>query len=156
MDHGSSLECLLTMCSYMQMYQQWYAAAQAAGTAGTPTAPGQSASPPPPPPSEAAPPPPPPSGSAPPPPPGPPGAGGYSSVSASPGQVSSYRSNGSRSPRFLLRQASRLITCVIARGFRPIACFSKSRGWSGPMMAVRYNTWVDVREEMPGALVFPR
>ncbi|KAK3946190.1 hypothetical protein QBC46DRAFT_248318 [Diplogelasinospora grovesii] len=71
--------------AYMQMYQQWYAAAQAGQQGGAMAAPGQSASPPPPP-AEAAPPPPPPASAAPPPPPGgPPGAGGYNAVPPPPG-----------------------------------------------------------------------
>ncbi|KAK1972134.1 hypothetical protein LY78DRAFT_566550 [Colletotrichum sublineola] len=67
--------------AYVQMYQQYYAAAQAQQQ-GSPAPPGASASPPPPPPSEAAPPPPPPSSAPPPPPSGsPPGTGAYGSVS---------------------------------------------------------------------------
>ena len=77
---------LLTLSSYVAMYQQYYGAqAQAAPGQASPAPPGQSAAapPPPPPPSEAAAPPPPPQSSAPPPPPpGAPGTGGYSSVCA--------------------------------------------------------------------------
>jgi hypothetical protein len=69
--------------NYVAMYQQYYGAQ--AQVQGSPTAPGQSASPPPPP-SDAAPPPPPSAAPPPPPPSGsPPGAGGYSSVPPPPG-----------------------------------------------------------------------
>lgn len=71
---------LLTACSYVALYQQYYGQQTQQQQPTQPAAPGNSASPPPPPPSSAAPPPP--SGSPPPPPSGAaPGTGAYSSVS---------------------------------------------------------------------------